>query len=260
VDHVLKNLMILKGLGQQQGNGTSGMTLTEMKAKTLNDQVGNLKGVDCQACKNKGYVAESRGDCLVMVECECMAKRRSLNRIEKSGLSGLIERYTFGAYMEEEGWQKNAKQKALEYVESGRGKWFVISGTPGTGKTHLCTAIASALMDDGHELRYMLWRNDAPRLKAMVNDRDAYEAELGKLKSVDVLYIDDFFKGGVTEADVNLAFELINERYNRQLRTIISSERGVESMLDIDEAIGSRIYERSKGFCVKMPEKNWRLR
>ena len=75
-----------------------------------------------------------------------------------------------------------------------------------------------------------------------------------------MLYIDDFFKGSVSDADINLAFELLNDRYNSKRMTILSSERSVEDILELDEAIGSRIYERSKGFYARLPAKNWRLR
>jgi DNA replication protein DnaC len=66
----------------------------------------------------------------------------------------------------------------------------------------------------------------------------------------------------VTPADVNLAFEILNYRYvNRRLVTILSSEKTIEEILDIDEAVGSRIFERCKGHYVKFVGKeNWRLR
>ena len=173
----------------------------------------------------------------------------------------MLENYTFEKYETPEEWQEIAKKKAINFVTNGSGKWFMISGTPGTGKTHICTAIAGELINAGKEVKYMLWRSEAPRLKAYINERDTYEKEMDFLRKVDVLYIDDFFKGTISEADINLAFELLNNRYNsRKLITIISSEKTVEQILDVDEALGSRIYERSKGYCLKMPSKNWRLR
>ena len=245
--------------------GDCNMTLTELKAKALNDECGTLAmgSVDCPICKNKGYVAIVRDGELFTRDCECMAKRRSIKRMQASGLADLLRDYTLEAYQTPEPWQKAAKSKAMDYVASGMGHWFVVTGTPGTGKTHLCTAIAGKMIDAGKEVRYMLWREDAPKLKASVmNDREYYDRIMDAYKSVDVLYIDDFFKGGnVTDADVSLAFELLNARYIRaQSMTLISSEKTVEQFLDIDEAVGSRIYERSKGFCMKMPVANWRLR
>lgn len=107
-----------------------------------------------------------------------------------------------------------------------------------------------------------MWREMAPKLKALVNERELYEAKMDKFKEADVLYIDDFFKGNITAADINLAFELLNSRYNSRSKiTIISTERTVEDLIEIDEALGSRIYERSKGFYIQTPpHTNWRLR
>lgn len=237
------------------------MTLTELKCNQLNQLYGSLREVDCTICRNKGYVAEVEGDSIRTYECECMAKRRSLARIRKSGLADLLEICTFKNFHTVERWQKDAKQKAMEYVQNGDGKWFVISGTPGSGKTHLCTAICGEMIRAGREVRYMLWRSEAPRLKALVNERDEYERVMEEFCDMPVLYIDDFFKGNVTEADINLAFELLNNRYNSKKKmTLISGERSIEEILYIDEAIGSRIYERSKGFCVLTPAQNWRLK
>jgi DNA replication protein DnaC len=133
-------------------------------------------------------------------------------------------------------------------------------GSVGSGKTHLCTAICGALLDQGKFVRYMLWRDESVKLKAIVNDGE-YEAEIKPLKNCQVLYIDDLFKGGATAADIKLAFEILNSRYNRRLTTIISCEKTPEELLAIDEALGSRIYERSKGNCVVIHgSKNWRLR
>ena len=57
---------------------------------------------------------------------------------------------------------------------------------------------------------------------------------MDKLKKVKVLYIDDFFKGGITDADFRLAFEIINARYNdKGLRTIISSEVKIKDLMKI---------------------------
>lgn len=238
--------------------------LLELKADTLNQAPGSLGEIDCHICKNKGYVAvaDSAHETVVTKRCECMTRRENLRRLRKSGLMDMLKQYTFAAYKADEPWQRQIKDKALDYVQNGYGKWFVIAGTPGSGKTHICTAICGALIDGGKSVRYMLWRSEAPRLKALVNDREAYERTMAAYRHADVLYIDDFFKGTVSDADINLAFELLNDRYNaRKTMTIISGEKTIELLLGIDEAVGSRIYERSKGYCIKTPDrKNQRLK
>ena len=62
------------------------------------------------------------------------------------------------------------------------------------------------------------------------------------------------------EADINLAYQLLNERYNTRRRTIISSERSIEDILRIDEAVGGRIFELAREYCVMTANVNLRLK
>ena len=105
----------------------------------------------------------------------------------------------------------------------------------------------------------MLWRDESVKLKATVNDAVQYEKMMQELKTVEVLYIDDFFKigqmdGGMqkpTAADISLAFEILNYRYNHADKvTIISSESTLEEIFAIDAAVGGRIGERSMGYAI----------
>lgn len=236
----------------------------QWRVDRMNAATGGLTGYDCPQCKNKGYIYELRDGNDTCRECECMAMRRSAWNAKRSGLGDLLQRYTMANYKTPERWQETALEKAREFLQAPAGNWFVLAGVPGSGKSHLCTAICGELLNAGIEVRYMLWRDDGRNLKSAVND-DGYENLIRPLKCVRVLYIDDFFKagrGGVTDADINLAFELLNARYNdRNLLTLISTELSVEQIMDIDMAVGSRIYERSKNFYMRFTgDKNWRLR
>ena len=232
-------------------------------AEMANREPGNLTGVDCPKCLNRGLFYRVSDDCRRYVEeCSCMAKRRSLDRIKRSGLSDLLQNYTMENWEAREPWHRKARELAERYAKD-RGGWFYVAGNPGTGKTHLCTALCGMLIEKGFEVRYMLWRDVSVQAKSCVNDNDAYREIMKPLKSVQVLYIDDLFKSGgdPRDADINFAFELLNCRYNdRNLLTIISSEKTVEKLMRIDEAIGSRIYERSKDYYLDLSKmKNWRM-
>lgn len=237
-----------------------------LQTERLNRTPGTLAGVECPECMNRGYFTQVDGEHrLYSRECVCMARRRSLERIGRSGLSGLMERYTLENWQTPEPWQQRAKELALQYAEEPGGHWFYMAGAVGAGKSHLCTALTGRLIECGYEARYMLWRDVSVRAKALVNDDAGYKDLVEPLKRARVLYIDDLFKVGKgaqpTTGDVNLAFELVNFRYaDRRLLTVISSERTMEELLDIDEAVGSRIYERSKGYRLSVVGmKNWRL-
>lgn len=218
-----------------------------------------LGGVDCPICHNRGVLMRYEDGILVTRECECMAKRRSMRRIQKSNMEDMLSRYTFDAYETPDEELKQIKNAAMAFADSNDG-WFYIAGRSGSGKTHICTAICSRLIDRGKEVYYMRWRDESRQLKGLLNTPDI-EAPMEKLKKVQILYIDDFFNGGANDADVRMAFEILNARYNdTKLRTVISSGYTIEKLLSINEDIGGRIWERSAGYRLSAPRENWRLR
>jgi DNA replication protein DnaC len=243
-----------------------------MQLKWKNETAGSLEGYNCPDCMNRGSIYYLKGEYIIARECRCMELRRSMRRMEKSGLKDLIERYTFEKYQTPEQWQQSARGIAVKFAGEPEGSWFAALGAVGSGKTHLCTAICGTLIKRGYEVRYMLWKDAAQTIKAVTNESEEYDRLIYPLQTVKVLYIDDFWKTKKDEkkkeceppssADIDLAFKIINARYNNvELITIISSEKSMDELLNIDEAVGSRIYERSKRFLLKLTgEKNWRLK
>lgn len=218
------------------------------QVKSYNELQGDLQGVDCPKCKNKGFIAVANTERQTMETriCECQTKRTSIQRMEKSGLSQVLKKCTLEDYRAGLPYQKTVKQKALAYIGDKSGKWFFIGGQSGSGKTHICTAICGELLKSGHEVVYMQWVRDSGFLKSLKND-EAYQPTLAKYLKAEVLYIDDLFKPRFTEpptaADVGLLFEILNYRYNGGLKTIFSSEHTINELIDIDEACGGRIKE-----------------
>ena len=71
---------------------------------------------------------------------------------------------------------------------------------------------------------------------------------MSRYKKCKVLLIDDLFKGSISGSDVNIMFEIINYRYLNGLPVIVSCEKSIDEIMNIDEAIGSRLYEMSCGY------------
>jgi DNA replication protein DnaC len=236
--------------------------------------------IDCGICGNKAEIATIKDGAYAQRPCECRAKRINLIRLENSGLIDLVNECTFERYETPTEFQAKIKRKALEFVDKATGgyakKWFFFGGQVGAGKTHICTAIVGALINKNYSAKYMMYRDEATHLKSIVaREPEEYSRKVEFLKSVDVLYIDDLFKtknGGEhgrekpapTAGDVNLMFEIINARYNNKTRiTVISSEKSIDEIMEIDEGIGSRINRRSSGYVINVntdKSKNWRLR
>ena len=233
----------------------------------LNAQPGNLKGIHCPKCNDKGVVYTVKEGRCVGWQCDCLTQRENAARIERSGLSEAIKRYTFDSFKTGESWQKMIKDTAQKFIQQ-YGAWFYIGGQSGCGKTHICTAIANHYLQQNKSVKYMLWRDEAVRILANTTNDEQRQELISPLKNVDVLYIDDFFKHRngerPTEAETNLAFEILNYRYINQMTTIISSELTVGDIINIDEALGGRIYDMAYPSYLlsvaKDVKKNYRLR
>ena len=236
--------------------------------------LNSLDGINCPICKNRGYtekVTEGFGGCYttVLVACECMKRRRTWKQLQNSGLAGSINRLTFDNFQTNEDWQERIKTKALQFVQGHGGQWFYIGGAVGCGKTHVCTAICGELLKQCKSVKYMCWSEESVRLKGRVNDDD-FDDLLKPFKDCDVLYIDDFFKTRrnrygeaqqPTDADVKLAYQIINFRYISRKTTIISSEWLMDELMDFDEATSSRVYEMCRGSMLQIDrvgERNYR--
>ena len=237
----------------QKQASSSGMTWNEAPVKPAGD-------INCSRCRGFGYYMVKR-EPLTYTECECRKKKSSLESLRRAGMEDMASRYTMETYLTDTPHRQRIKETAERFIAADTG-WFFIGGRSGSGKTHICTAICSRLIEKGgSELYFMSWRDESTELKFGMKDFERYKTRLNKLKTVPILYIDDFFKGGASEADLRLAFEILNARYNNSaLRTIISSELDLEAIAELDEALGGRILERSRGFAVKAPAENMRLR
>lgn len=282
----LKNLMTGLQAGSASASEEPGSREYEQRRADLENEMEGHEheedGYDCRICRNKGYIVKVRENGAfghwvpVNVPCKCHKVRTALARLKASGLGDVVKKYTFDNYQTPEGWHGKLKEAVLRYVNEGGDNWLALLGQSGAGKTHLCTAAAIELIRRGKGVRYMLWRDEIARINAVVNDAEVYGKLINELKGAEVLYIDDLFKTGkdpVTgsykmpaEAEVRRAFEIINYRAVTPGKiTIISSERTLAELADIDEATAGRIAEKSKeaGFCIDLKRekgRNWRMR
>lgn len=259
-------------------NPMSAQEYEQFKVDGLNAMKGDRDkedGYSCSQCRNKGFIFkvvqyEDGSYSHVCADCKCAETRKSIMRMKRSGLKDIIRDYTFDKFEANEPWQQTLKAAAMDYAKSKDG-WFYLGGQSGCGKTHLCTAICREFLLEGKQVVYMLWRDDIAKIKGLGVEPDERQKMIDRFKKAELLYIDDLFKTGrnpdgyepkPTAADINAAFEIINYRYiNPALLTVISSELNEDELLDIDEAVGGRIFERSKSISIaKDRTRNYRIR
>ncbi len=179
---------------------------------------------------------------------------------ERAGLAKAFENSSFDNFNTDKKPPivKAAKSICQQYANSYDGKHSIaLLGQVGSGKTHLCTAITNELLKKLIPVLYMPYREVLTLLKQSMTknygeDETVYQKEIQRFKAAPVLYIDDLYKGKITDSDKNIMFEIINYRYQYSKPIIISSEFTTDKMLDFDEAIGSRIIQMCKGFIIEL--------
>ncbi len=232
----------------------------------------------CERCKDTGWIeTQDENGVRYVQKCACRLAREAEERLAASGLADSVKKHTFAAFETRTPTQARIKDTAEKYLaalldpgirDNPRRPWLYIGGNPGSGKTHICTAICGELLRHNIGVRYMQWLNEARRLKAGVNDEN-FEDQVTDYTRVSVLYIDDLLKQKYTdrptftEADIKIAFTVLNARYLLNKPTIISSEWDLlEHLLPADEGVFSRVYERCKGYTVTIErglQNNYRL-
>lgn len=213
-------------------------------------------GIDCPVCKNKLSIAVlDADDNICMRECRCVASRRSIRTLQQSGLQTVTSRLTFDSFTTAEDWQRKAKALVMRFLDAPPDKWLYVAGQSGCGKTHLCTAACTALINSGNDVKYLVWRSLFHDLQGSQFKTTEYQIKMLEYQNADVLYIDDFLKPldkKSESAEISFAYEIINARYISGKKTIISSELHLDRVGMLDRAIAGRISEKARGHIVQI--------
>jgi DNA replication protein DnaC len=174
------------------------------------------------------------------------------NRIKKLlGMSGIPKRFmgrSFDNFRVETTHQRNALAVSRYFAENfdnclSTGASLLFCGNPGTGKTHLASAIANDICNKGRSAVFMnvfdaiatikdTWRNDSA-----MTEKQAYSA----LTEPDLLILDEVGVQFGTEAEKIILFKILNGRYIDVKPTIVISNLTPEG---INEYLGDRVVDR----------------
>lgn len=165
---------------------------------------------------------------------------------------------------------KEAKSVAQSYViafakiRNEKQNSIALMGNPGCGKTHLLAAVSNNLLSKGIEVFYFPW---VEGMKELTNaDFEQKQDIIHRMQQCEVLFLDDLFKGRgkPTDYQFETAWAVLNYRYLNNLPILVSTERSISDLLDIDEAMGSRIAEVTRDYKAVIngsrEEMNWRIR
>lgn len=106
----------------------------------------------------------------------------------------------------------------------------------------------------------MKWAREAQLLKALqFEEPKEYDALLRPLLTTPLLYIDDLLVNAVSAADMKLAYVIIDARRGSELQTIISTERSLQEIGEMQDGgrLANRIAEMSRSYILHSPDLKW---
>lgn len=142
-------------------------------------------------------------------------------------------------------------------VSATMGRNLLFLGTVGTGKTHLAAGIALHLATEGKFRPLYTTAQRAIRRVKDTWDRGATESEaaaIAALAEPDLLVLDEVGVQFGSEAERNILFDVLNERYERRRSTIIASNLLLDA---VTVFLGERIIDRLREDGAKVCSFTW---
>jgi DNA replication protein DnaC len=136
---------------------------------------------------------------------------------------------------------KLALEAAVKFSEKPKG-WMVITGTYGSGKTHLAAAIANVCASQGHAVVFIQVPDLLDHLRATFNPKSeiSYDRRFEEVRAAPILVLDDLGTQATTPWVREKLYQLFNFRYNAELPTVITTADDVDN---IEPRIRSRMLD-----------------
>ncbi|MBW7885196.1 MAG: ATP-binding protein, partial [Caldilineaceae bacterium] len=213
-------------------------------------------GPACPICGDTGFIVPDlpvgHPDFGKAVPCTCRRQARqarSLRVLQSLGSLQILSRLTFDTFIPQPSHLPPDKQYNLRsayetcrmYVENPEG-WLLLTGTYGSGKTHLAAAIANARLAAGEPVVFMVVPDLLDHLRTAFSPQSetTYDQLFEQLRNTPLLVLDDLGAQSSTPWAQEKLFQLLNHRYNTQLPTVITTNQRLE---DLDPRLRSRLQD-----------------
>ncbi len=174
------------------------------------------------------------------------AKKEKFKKLMfESGIKPRFLTRTFENFLIDTPGRKTAYTATKNYADnfsaySANGDGLYIEGTFGTGKTHLAAAIAIQLMRDGHQVVFKTADDMLQDIKATFDYTGRQEKEaLNEFKQCELLIIDDIGKEQATDWSTAQLYAIINDRYENQRPTIITTNFNEDELIMAESPKGT---------------------
>lgn len=203
----------------------------------------------CPKCSDSGYINGAK-------MCSCFHEALVRATIASSGIGDLIEKQSFENFSldyykanpEIYKRMKSNLDRAKAYVKGFKDNKanLLLIGTTGTGKTHISTAIAREIIEQGYDVIYDSIHNIISDFEddKFKSGYSYTEQKSEKYLECDLLIIDDLGTEFSSQFTISCIYNLLNSRMNHGKATLISTNLSPE---ELSSKYEGRIYSRLVG-------------
>jgi DNA replication protein DnaC len=199
----------------------------------------------CPDCEEARVAAERRA------EAQKQAERAQARLESMLGQAAIPKRFatrSLDNFIATTPGQVHALHLARDFAENfearaERGDGLIFSGAPGTGKSHLATAIQQYIMPC-HASLYITCMGLIRAVRATWGGRDAERSEAEVLRefgTVELLVIDEIGVQSGTDNELSLIFEVLDRRYREMRPTVLLTN---QDRAGFKSFVGERVYDR----------------
>lgn len=201
--------------------------LSQRENNTESQSLSQTREPECPDCDGTGYCRGAGG----MRECACVAERRVISR--------LPPRFKCASLAD---FSPDIQNFVLDWFRDPR-DGLLITGSVGTGKTHLLAAMARTLLLANQSSVFFRGFDKVYRsLRECYREDRSEEDVLSDYTAPRWLFLDDLGAGGLSDFERRTTLEILNDRFGRMLPTAISTNWSIEEIAEkMDERIASRL-------------------
>jgi DNA replication protein DnaC len=209
---------------------------------------------DCPKCQDRGFIEPGE-------KCDCQKNIEWTDRWNNSGLAPGQAEQTFDLfslhwYEDQASYRRILEETLLfaERVSSGeRSENLLLYGPVGTGKTHLCSAVANYVLQAGKTVLYLKIGKILDLIRQTrfedFSQRDKSMETLNRIYRVDLLIIDDLGVESQTDFTQEQLLYLLDERLIHRLPWMISTNLTPDELeAHYEDRLSDRLLGLSKIF------------
>jgi DNA replication protein DnaC len=213
------------------------------------DLIDKWVSTGCPQCSQEAHEQDRQAE-------QRLHDERQQHRLREAGVPLRFQGKTLESYVIEHDKQQMAVAACRRVVDTMSCEKIVpnliLIGKPGTGKSHLCCGIISALCQN-----YKVRRIDLPDLIREI--RATWTRDHGKREetvldyygSLDLLIIEEIGTGAGSDDERAKIFQVVNRRYEAMLPTVLVSNLDMDALKkEIGERVIDRMREGSRSLVV----------